>query len=82
MSVSSPRVSKGSRQKPDSYGGCINLNESMPKKLKEIPKFKNEDEEREFWAKNDSANFIDWEKAETETLPKLKPDRNETKDEI
>ncbi len=45
----------------------------MPKKLKEIPKFKSEKEEREFWAENDSTDFIDWNKAEATILPKLKP---------
>ena len=45
----------------------------MPKKLKETPIFKTEDEEREFWAKEDSTDFINWEKAETRVLPNLKP---------
>lgn len=45
----------------------------MPKKLKEIPKFKNEDEERKFWANNDSTDFVDWNKAESKVLSKLKP---------
>ena len=45
----------------------------MPKKLKDIPIFKNEDEEREFWAKENSTDFIDWEKAEVNVLPNLKP---------
>ena len=40
---------------------------------KEIPKFKNEEEEREFWATHDSADYIDWSKSDTITLPKLKP---------
>ncbi len=45
----------------------------MKKKEKEIPKFKTEDDERQFWAENDSASFIDWDKAETVVLTKLKP---------
>jgi len=40
---------------------------------KEIPKFKNEEEEREFWATHDSVDYIDWSKSDTITLPKLKP---------
>ncbi|MCA9920056.1 MAG: BrnA antitoxin family protein [Anaerolineales bacterium] len=40
---------------------------------KQIPKFENEDEEREFWATHDSAEFLDWEKAERIVFPKLKP---------
>ena len=45
----------------------------MQKKLKEIPIFKNEDDEREFWAKHDSTDFVDWDKAETVVFAKLKP---------
>ena len=43
------------------------------KKLKEIPEFNNEDEEREFWATHDSTEYIDWDRAEQVTFPKLKP---------
>ncbi|MBU1130384.1 BrnA antitoxin family protein [Patescibacteria group bacterium] len=32
------------------------------KKLKKIPKFKNENEEREFWATHDSIEYIDWDR--------------------
>ena len=42
-------------------------------KKKKIPKFKSEAEEREFWAKEDSAEYIDWENAGKVMLPKLKP---------
>jgi len=42
----------------------------MPKK---IPKFANEDEEREFWAAHDSADYLDWNQAEAALFPKLKP---------
>jgi predicted DNA binding CopG/RHH family protein len=45
----------------------------MPKKLKEIPKHKTEDEEREFWTENDSTEFVDWEKSESVIMPNLKP---------
>ncbi len=45
----------------------------MPKKLKEIPKFNSEDEEREFWMEKDSTDFVDWENSEIAVLPKLKP---------
>ncbi len=40
---------------------------------KEMPTFKNEDEEREFWATQDSTEYIDWDKAAVTALPKLKP---------
>lgn len=45
----------------------------MKKKLKEIPDFQNEDEEREFWSHNDSTEFVDWDNAEAVILPNLKP---------
>ena len=45
----------------------------MNKKLKRIPKFKNEDDERKFWAEANSSEYIDWSKAEIVTLSKLKP---------
>lgn len=45
----------------------------MKKKLKDIPKFKTEDEEREFWATHDSTDYFDWDKAEVVVFPKLKP---------
>ena len=45
----------------------------MKKNLKKVRKFKNEDEERNFWAEADSAEYIDWQKAEIVVLPKLKP---------
>ncbi|MDP3244400.1 MAG: BrnA antitoxin family protein [bacterium] len=45
----------------------------MKKILKQVPKFKNEDEEREFWAKADSSEYFDWSKAEEVIFPNLKP---------
>jgi predicted DNA binding CopG/RHH family protein len=38
-----------------------------------IPNFRNEDEERDFWAEHDSADYIDWSKAKKLTFPNLKP---------
>ena len=38
-----------------------------------LPKFKNEDEEREFWVSRDSTDYLDWSKAKTVVLPNLKP---------
>jgi len=40
---------------------------------KQLPKFKNEDEEREFWATHDSTEFINWNQAERITFSNLKP---------
>ena len=33
------------------------------KKLKSLPKFKNEDEERKFWETHSSIEYLDWSKA-------------------
>jgi predicted DNA binding CopG/RHH family protein len=41
--------------------------------MKKLPKFKSEDEEREFWANHDSTEYVDWEEATTVVMPKLKP---------
>ena len=43
------------------------------KNLKTIPDFKNEDEEREFWATHDSTEYVDWSKAKRVVFPNLKP---------
>ena len=47
----------------------------MTKKLKPIPKFRNEAEERAFWEARgrDSTDYIDWSKARRMEFPNLKP---------
>jgi predicted DNA binding CopG/RHH family protein len=40
---------------------------------KAIPRFANEDEEREFWASHDTADYFAWSKAVRATFPELKP---------
>jgi len=45
----------------------------MNKKLKPMPKFRNQAEERKFWETHDSSDFIDWRKAQRQRLPNLKP---------
>lgn len=45
----------------------------MNKKFKPIPKFKSEDEERDFWATADTSEYFDWNKAERAVFPNLKP---------
>ncbi|MGD9900119.1 MAG: BrnA antitoxin family protein [Calditrichaceae bacterium] len=42
-------------------------------KLKNIPKFNSEDEERRFWAEKDSNEYIDWRKSKPMFFSKLKP---------
>lgn len=42
--------------------------------LKKIPKFKNEDDERNFWANNDSSEYLDWRSGvKNPVFPNLKP---------
>jgi predicted DNA binding CopG/RHH family protein len=43
------------------------------KSLQPIPKFESEDQEREFWANHDSADYIDWSRAQATAFPRLKP---------
>lgn len=40
---------------------------------KNIPEFKSENEEREFWASRDSTEYVDWKKAKRVVLPELRP---------
>jgi predicted DNA binding CopG/RHH family protein len=40
---------------------------------KAVPKFRNEEAEREFWASHDSTDYIDWRKGKRSMLPNLKP---------
>ena len=40
---------------------------------KRLPEFKNEDQEREFWASHDSTEYINWKEAERVTFANLKP---------
>jgi len=45
----------------------------MPKKLKPLPKFATEQEEREFWHAHDSTDYVDWNGARHARFPSLKP---------
>lgn len=45
----------------------------MSRKRRALPRFKSEAEERRFWEKHDSADYVDWSKAERVRLPNLKP---------
>lgn len=44
----------------------------MKANKKRIPKFKNEDEERNFWATHDSTVYVDWSKSGRVRFPKLR----------
>lgn len=47
----------------------------MPRKkrLKPMPDFRSEEEEREFWVEHDSTDYVDWSAAKRVTLARLKP---------
>ena len=40
---------------------------------KRIPKFKNEDEERDFWSEHDFSEYLNWKNAERALFPNLRP---------
>ena len=40
---------------------------------KKLPQFASEEEERDFWADHDSAEYVDWSRAQRVVLPNLKP---------
>jgi predicted DNA binding CopG/RHH family protein len=42
-------------------------------KLKKMPEFKTEAEERKFWETHDSTEYVDWSQARTASFPNLKP---------
>ena len=46
-------------------------------KLKPLPKFESEDDEREFWATHESSDYVDWSNATVvngkHAFPNLKP---------
>lgn len=44
----------------------------MAKKLKAIPRFRSEAEERRFWETHDSTAYLDWSKAQRVRFPNLK----------
>ena len=45
---------------------------SVPKK-KQIPKFKSEDQERDFWASHDSTEYVNWDTARRLMFENLRP---------
>ncbi len=42
-------------------------------KKKRIPNFRTEDEERKFWSKHDSTEYVDYQKAKSVIFTELKP---------
>jgi predicted DNA binding CopG/RHH family protein len=45
----------------------------LKKRLKALPNFKSDNEEREFWSTHDSMDYVDWRQGERVTFPNLKP---------
>ena len=43
------------------------------RKAAKLPRFRSQDEERAFWSKHDSSQFVDWKAGRRLTLPRLKP---------
>ena len=43
------------------------------KTKKKLPEFKNEDDEKEFWATADSTGYVDWPSGKRKKLDRLKP---------
>jgi predicted DNA binding CopG/RHH family protein len=41
--------------------------------MKELPKFKREDDERKFWSTADSTKYVDWSRGKRQKLVELKP---------
>ena len=46
----------------------------MPSRIrKTIPKHRSEEKEREFWARAESTDYVDWKSARRISFPKLRP---------
>ena len=55
------------------YAICLEKKGVSMKKLKNIPTFKSDEEEAEFWDTHDTTDYIDWSKAERVVFTNLKP---------
>ena len=45
----------------------------MSSRVKKLPEFQTEADEREFWESQDSTDYLDWGEAERARMPNLKP---------
>lgn len=45
----------------------------MKKRLRSVPDFANENDERRFWEQYDSSDYLDWKQAQQVVMPNLKP---------
>jgi predicted DNA binding CopG/RHH family protein len=66
-------MSKHAKRSKSTSASARNIASRRSSKKKALPRFKTEDEEREFWATHDSSDYVDWRKAELVVLPRLKP---------
>ncbi|CAM0553447.1 hypothetical protein EHLJMEHL_03540 [Vreelandella titanicae] len=51
-------------------------------KLKKMPSFKNEAEEREFWETHDSSDYLDWSQAKSASFSKLRCKRQQQRRDV
>ena len=51
----------------------MNEKHMSKQKVKQIPRFRNQDEEREFWATHDSTEYLEWSKAKKLRFSRLRP---------
>ena len=49
------------------------------KNIEQIPKFRNENEEFNFWSKVDSTEYVDWDKSDQISFTNLKRTEREVK---
>jgi hypothetical protein len=45
--------------------------------LKKVPLFENADDERDFWSREDSTDYVDWRAAKVVRFPNLKASTND-----
>ena len=51
----------------------MSKSKSRNKQARRPPSFRTEDEERAFWSKHDSTDYVDWKAGRRLALPRLKP---------
>ena len=47
--------------------------QKVKRRIRKIPKFRDEEQERNFWASHDSTDYVDWRRSERVKLPNLRP---------
>lgn len=67
--MSKPNKSARQKKQPTEKKGSHAVSEERHT----LPTFESEDEERQFWSEHDSTEYVDWDAAESVTLPALQP---------